>query len=194
MASGIATMAGIGLGFASSYPREITLLLFGERWLEIAPIIPWIAGHAAFLSISGWQGRLLDVAGRQKADAMLQILGDVTLIGAIGVLCFLDMSAIGAVAAISTVGVASSALWLVAAYRITGLGLAYAIRYIVILVLASGSMWAAASLAGAVLGPRTGLLLCTAIAVGAVLTVLFVTVSSIQAGGRSIGFTGGHRV
>ncbi|WP_336490113.1 hypothetical protein [Methylobacterium nigriterrae] len=179
LTAGVATMAGIALGFVSGYPREITLLLLGERWLDIAPLVPWIAARCAFLAIAGWQGRLLDVAGRQRADAVLQLAGDVALVSVLAVLFVVSVSPTAAIAIISITEMAHSVLWLVLAYRVTRLGMRYACAAFLVLLLATAVMWTIAVLSEGMLGSRVGLPFCAAIVGASAAFILTLTAKSI---------------
>lgn len=179
-------MAGVALGFVSGYPREITLLLLGERWLDIAPLVPWIAAQGAVLAISGWQGRLLDVGGRQTVDALLQIVGDVALVAVLAVLFVVSVSPTTAIAVISITEMAHSVLWLVLAYRVTRLGMRYACAAFLVLLLATGVMWTLAVFSQGMLGARVGFSVCAAIVAASAALVLLLTARSIGRGDASL--------
>jgi lipopolysaccharide exporter len=179
MARGIAVTAGLALGCICVYSNELTLVLFGDRWIEVAEMMPWIAGHAAAVSVIGWQGRLLDIDRRQSLDAMLQISGDVALIGAIGLLWLLRVSPITAVASVSMVGAASAFVWITVAYRATKLGLGQALVCEAVLLASALGGAALALMSRAVLGLLSGLIISLAITGFGMLAAILITVRMI---------------
>jgi lipopolysaccharide exporter len=180
IARGIAITAGLGLGWLYLYPTELTLILFGERWRGVAPMIPWIATHAAALAISGWQPRLLDIARRQRTDAMLQIVGDCSLLACIATLWWLGVSATVAVAAVSMFGVAQSIAWLIIVYRVLGLGAKQAIACESLLPLAVAGGGIMALLCKVALGNVTGMIVSFAATAFAMLVTAFITAHRIN--------------
>jgi len=179
MARGIAVTAGFALGWICVYANELTLVLFGDQWVEVAAMMPWVAGHAAAVSVIGWQGRLLDIDRRQRLDATLQIAGDVALIGAICLLWLLRVSPVTAVAGVSMVGAANAFVWIAIAYRATKLGFKQALVCEGAL-LASGVGGAAlALLSKATFGFLSGLIISLAITAFGMLAAILITVRII---------------
>jgi O-antigen/teichoic acid export membrane protein len=141
---GLAVSAGLPLGWLCIYPAELTVLFFGDQWLDVAEMVRWIAAHAAVLTIVGWQGRLLDIEQRQRADAALQIAGDFALVAGLCVLWSSSASVIVVVAVVSVIGIAHAVGSLIVIYRVIGLGARHAIASELLLL---GSAFAAAALA-----------------------------------------------
>ena len=188
MTRAIAMTTGLGLGWLCLHATPVTLMLLGDRWLDVAQLMPWIAAHAAAVSLVGWQGRLLDVERRQRLDAMLQMAGDVAALVGLGFLWLATASVTTVVATISIIGIAHAALWLVTAYRVTRLGTSQAIACMALL---GASAIAAASLAALcklALGPLVGMTVSLAIiAVGMAAAILgMVKYINQHAGWRTI--------
>jgi O-antigen/teichoic acid export membrane protein len=180
MTRGIAVTAGLGLGWLYPYSTELTLILFGERWLGVDEMLPWIAANAAAAATAGWQPRLLDVARRQRTEAMLQIAGDCSLLVCIGVLWHSGVSATVAVAAVSMVGVAHSVGWLAIAYRVTGLGAGQAIACELLLPASAAAAGIAAWLCKLALGSTAGMIVSFAATAFGMFAAVFFTARSIN--------------
>jgi O-antigen/teichoic acid export membrane protein len=164
MARGIATIGGLSLGLVWLYSPDLTLALFGDRWKDVAAMMPWIAAHAASDAITGWQGRILDLEGRQKAAAVLQIAGDVASVLAIVALWLAGVTATVAVAVVSIFGIAHAVAWLVVAYRLIGIGAREAIVCIGVLVASAAAAAMTAMLCNLALGHVAGMIVSFAIA------------------------------
>jgi lipopolysaccharide exporter len=158
----IAIAAGLGLGWLYLYSTELTLIVFGERWLGVDKMIPWIATNAAAVATAGWQPRLLDVARRQRTDAMLQIALDCSLLVCIAALWHSGVSATVAVAVVSMVGVVHSVAWLAIVYQVTGLGAKQAIACEILLPAAAVGAGITALFCKLALGNMTGMMVSRA--------------------------------
>jgi O-antigen/teichoic acid export membrane protein len=180
LAGGISAAAGAALGWVFVNATEVTLVLLGEDWLDVATMVPWIAGQASVAAIIGWQGRLLDVEGRQRLDAVLQMGGDAATLILIGFLWVLAVPEKFAVAAICTVGMCHGISWLAIVYRVTGLGLMNAFRAFIFLPAAALATALVAALADRELGPTTGAAASFAVSALAVCAVVVLTVRRLH--------------
>jgi O-antigen/teichoic acid export membrane protein len=163
MARGIATIAGLSLGFVCLYSTELTLALFGDQWKDVAAMMPWIAAHAASVAIVGWQGRILDLERRQRVDAMLQIAGDVASVLGIVALWLAGVTANVAVAVVSTLGIAHSIVWLIVAYQVTGIGGREAVSSLCVLAASAAAAAITALLCKLALGHAAGMIVSFAV-------------------------------
>ena len=173
MTRAIAMTTGLGLGWLCLHATPVTLMLLGDRWLDVAQLMPWIAAHAAAVSLVGWQGRLLDVERRQRLDAMLQMAGDVAALVGLGFLWLATASVTTVVATISIIGIGHAALWLITAYRVTRLGTSQATACMALLGASALAAAALAALCKLAFGPLVGMMVSLAIiAVGVAIALL----------------------
>jgi O-antigen/teichoic acid export membrane protein len=176
MARSIAVIAGLSLGLVWLYSTELTLALFGDQWKDFAAMMPWIATHAATVAIAGWQGRILDLARRQRADAMLQIAGDFASVLGIVALWLAGVTATVAIAVVSTLGIAHAVAWLIVAYRLTGIGATEAIACIGALVASATAAAMIAMVCNIALGHAAGMIVSLTVILCGMVAILLWTV------------------
>jgi lipopolysaccharide exporter len=179
---GIAISAGLPLGWLCIYPAEVTTLVFGDQWLDVAEMVRWIAAHAAVLTVAGWQGRLMDIEQRQRLDAGLQIAGDFALVAGLCVLWSSSASVIVVVATVSVIGAAHAVGGLIVMYRVTGMGARHAIASELLLLASTITAAALAAICKAEFGAMLGMTISLALTgVGTLLVILF-TIRALNQG------------
>lgn len=108
-------------------PEMLTFIL-GDNWREMGPFSLILAGPAFILFHISWLDRLYDVAGRQRAAVILQLVYDVIALGLFIAMLELFDNPLFAVGSYSVFTVAFRIFWLIFTFKISGFRLDYLTR------------------------------------------------------------------
>lgn len=119
----VRTQIALGVPVLIFFAFEAPLLFrmfLGARWQLAGSFAAWLAFAGFLYLMDTWLIRLFDVCGRQRLALVLQIAGGGASLAALTLVLRLGRSPVWGIGAFTISEVASSIVWLVCAYQISG--------------------------------------------------------------------------